>query len=191
MNSPRCMKKSFVDLRNEVGHWGDFVADCRPMIVGIGRKRGISPQELKDYVQTVLTALLHSIATVCQPRRGFIEAWIYRVAVNKAIDIHRHQRRQRRLLENIAHQLTPSMSVVEVENDTRRAILKSALVQVRAEFQEKTWQCFLRHSVRQEPAHLVGKDLGLSENAVYVNSSRITARVRQYCRNRNASEQLD
>ena len=45
----------------------------------------------------------------------------------------------------------------------------------------RTWACFERHILGHEPAADVARDLGLTVNAVYVNSSNVLSRVRAKC----------
>jgi hypothetical protein len=63
----------------------------------------------------------------------------------------------------------------------RRRIVSFALEQVRAQSQATTWACFERHLLERKPSALVAHDLGLSTNAVNINSSRILDRIRRYC----------
>jgi hypothetical protein len=63
----------------------------------------------------------------------------------------------------------------------RRRVLAFALERVRARSRPATWACFDRHLLQGRPAAEVAGELGLSANAVNVNSSRILDRLRRFC----------
>ena len=61
-------------------------------------------------------------------------------------------------------------------------MLGYALAQVRARSRPSTWACFEGHVLHGRTAAEVAAELGVSPNVVAVNSSRVLARLRSYCR---------
>ena len=55
------------------------------------------------------------------------------------------------------------------------------LERVRTQSQPKTWACFEQHILRGRPSVEVAAELRLTANSVYVNASRVLARVREQC----------
>jgi RNA polymerase sigma-70 factor (ECF subfamily) len=58
------------------------------------------------------------------------------------------------------------------------ALLRRALEQIRAGFEERTWQAFWRVVVEDQKAVDVAADLQMTVNAVYVAKSRVLGRLR-------------
>src|SRR5690606_30074522 len=65
--------------------------------------------------------------------------------------------------------------------DLRGRLVRHALAQIRDEFRPRTWQCFLLHALEGRNAEDVSRDVGVSTNAVYINSSRVMSRLREVC----------
>ena len=56
------------------------------------------------------------------------------------------------------------------------------MLNVQAAVETRTWQCFAEHLLGSRRAADVADELGLTANAVYVNSSRVLDRLRVQCR---------
>jgi RNA polymerase sigma-70 factor (ECF subfamily) len=50
---------------------------------------------------------------------------------------------------------------------------------MRTDFEPTTWQACVEHAVNDKTAAEVGRELGLSEGAVYVAKARVLRRLRQ------------
>jgi RNA polymerase sigma-70 factor (ECF subfamily) len=70
---------------------------------------------------------------------------------------------------------------LEWERLHRRRVLSFALERVRARSRPASWACFERHLLQRRPSAEVAAELGLTPNAVDVNTSRILDRVRKFC----------
>ena len=68
------------------------------------------------------------------------------------------------------------------EQEYRQRLFDWAAAQVRAHFQESTWQAFWRTAVGGEEPAAVGTDLGMSVGAVYIARSRVSTRIREEIR---------
>lgn len=161
--------------------WQEFLRIYRPLIDRAVRKVGVPPQDHEDAVQDVLMQLVKVLPTFSyQKRRGFFRHWLRHVTRNKAIDF----RRRRSGVPVPSDQLDPCT----VHDDPaawlrefRQGLLQSAMTCVEPEFRPRTWQCFVLHVIEQRPAADTALHVGVSVNAVYVNASRVVARLREFC----------
>ena len=69
----------------------------------------------------------------------------------------------------------------DVALDEQRNLMIRSLELARIKSSLLAWNCFERHVMERQAAREVGRQLGLSDNAVYVNASRVLDRVRTYC----------
>jgi RNA polymerase sigma-70 factor (ECF subfamily) len=73
----------------------------------------------------------------------------------------------------------PDREFIEAE---RRRVVGFALEKVRDASKPTTWACFEEHILKGRRAADVAGQLGITTNALYVNASRVQARVREQCR---------
>jgi len=182
MNNTR--SSLLLDLQQGNGHqsWEEFVQLYRPLIAHAARKAGLRRQELDDLIQTVLLQLVKVLPTFCYQReRGFFRNWLYRVATNQAIDLHRRRTHER--LVHVSDNLDVAEQARSPEEDTAfdEELLQAAMRCVEREFRPRTWACFIHRMVDQKPANEISRELGLSENAVFINASRVLGRLREFC----------
>ena len=168
--------------------WGEFVALYEPMLTAYLRHQGLGPEDTRDVVQEVFARLVKSLPEFeLQRRRGRFRTWLWQVCRSALVDWARRRRRQARAEDAWLRQLSesppqdPSDSDPEWGNLHRRRVLAFALERVRARSRPATWACFDRHLLQGRPAAEVAGELGLSANAVNVNSSRILDRLRRFC----------
>lgn len=161
--------------------WNEFVALYEPLLLAYVRKQGLVGQDAHDVVQNVFVALLRSLARF-EPARARFRTWLYCIAQNALVDFWRKERTIRKA-EKARRQSPPPAPEPDPEWDTlhHRRILQFATEQVRADTAAKTWACFEEHVLKGRPGAEVGPQLGLSANNVYVNASRVLARIRARC----------
>src|SRR5262249_37887226 len=68
----------------------------------------------------------------------------------------------------------------ECDRTESRRALGQVLGEVRVRTAPATWACFEGQCLRGRPADELAAELGISPNAVYVNASRVRARVRYW-----------
>lgn len=163
------------------GRWDEFIQRYRPLIAHAVRRTGIPSQDQDDVIQSILLQLLKVLPTFAYQReKGFFRNWLRRIATNQALDWHRKQSRSRSVVVyNEALAGLPSRDEEQERFD--HELLQAALRSVRAEFRPRTWECFEQRILQQKSAAQIASDLNLSENAVFINTSRVLSRVREFC----------
>lgn len=163
--------------------WREFTALYQPLIERFARTAGISGSDIDDVVQDVLIQLLRALPSFAyRKERGHFRQWLRRITVNKSIDVHRKS----------ARSPVPHACVDDVPEDSRGIesswtrefrlqLVRAALQHIRPDVRPRTWDCFAGHVLQQRSAAEVSRQVGVSENAVYVNSTRVIARVREFC----------
>jgi RNA polymerase sigma-70 factor (ECF subfamily) len=168
--------------------WRQFVALYQPLLLAYVRRRGLSGSDAEDVVQDVLARLLRALPEFDLNReRGRFRTWLWRLTHNLLIDRARH--RQRHVWAERARAEPEALELpADEEPDAdwrvlhRRRVLEFAKDQVRARSQPRTWACFEEYVLRGRPCAEVAAELGVTPNVVAVNSSRVLARLRDYCR---------
>ncbi|WP_437193829.1 RNA polymerase sigma factor [Planctomicrobium sp. SH527] len=161
--------------------WEEFLKIYRPLILRTVRGAGVRPQDIDDAVQDVLVQLLRVLPTFSyQRKRGFFRHWLRHVTTNKAIDFHR----RRTGCLNIGDQLEGVSSPVSDDHwmrEFRLGMLQTAMASLESEFRSNTWKCFVLHALENRPAEETARAVGVSTNAVYINTSRVVSRLREFC----------
>jgi RNA polymerase sigma factor (sigma-70 family) len=139
-------------------------------------------------VQNVLVQLLQRLQRFeLDHTRGRFRTFLWQVTNYAVIDWLRRQKGQAAAEQRSVAELSafedaaaraPDADWVDEE---RKRIVAYAIDQARIEAQPRSWQCFELHILQGTAAANVATSLGLTTNAVYVNASRILARVRAKC----------
>lgn len=168
--------------------WREFVALYEPLLLSYARSRGLLEDDARDVVQDILTDLLRALPSFELDRtRGRFRTWLWQVTRNALTDRARRQQRQAEAEAEWRQRLDPDRFDQDPEPERewlaayRRRVLDFVLDRVRAQTQARTWTCFEGHLLHNRPSAEVASELGLTANAVYVNASRVLARVREQC----------
>jgi RNA polymerase sigma-70 factor (ECF subfamily) len=167
--------------------WREFVALYEPLILSYARSKGLAEDDARDVAQNVFVALLRALPTFQLDRaRGRFRTWLWQVTANALADWARGRRRQadaeaelrQRPAEGASPAGEPDAAWLAAH---RQRVLDFVLERTREEAQPRTWACFEQHLLLGRPSAEVAAELGLTANAVYVNASRLLARVREQC----------
>jgi RNA polymerase sigma-70 factor (ECF subfamily) len=165
--------------------WEEFFAIYRPLLVAYVRKRGVSEHDAADVVQEVFARLVPALADFeFDAQRGRFRTWLWRVTYNALADWGRRRATRGRAEQAWAdqhHRGDDGGSDVDWDELYRRRILEVVTERVRATTQPATWACFEGRILAGRPAAEIAAETGVSVNAVYVNASRLLARVREEC----------
>lgn len=159
--------------------WHRFVDLYTPLLAHWARRLGLSKTDGDDLVQEVFLILVRELPRfVYQPGRRF-RGWLWTVLRNKYHEKHR------RAAEPVAGEMAlAALSVPDDleavwEREYQQYVVGRAAAFIEAEFQPATWKAFWESVVHDRPAADVARDLGVSENAVYLAKGRVLRRLRQ------------
>jgi RNA polymerase sigma-70 factor (ECF subfamily) len=165
--------------------WGEFFSVYQPLLYAYVRQRGVSGPDADDVVQEVFAKLTQALSHFeFDAERGRFRTWLWRVTHNALADWARRRNARHRAERDWADEYRPpeeQHSSVEWDQLYRRRILETVLERVRLSAQTATWACFQGRILEDRPAAEIAAETGLSVNAVYVNASRLLARVREEC----------
>lgn len=162
--------------------WEELVQTYRPLILHAAEQAGARRHDREDILQSVLLQLVQVLPHFSYERKkGHFRAWLRRVTRNLVIDQHRRQRIKPVPLDESSSEATLQNRFEEEDDEFRKLILAAGLKAIEHEFRPRTWDCFCRHVLHHEPASVTAHSLGITENAVYINSSRVMTRLREFC----------
>jgi len=162
--------------------WGEFKALYEPLLFSYVRKRGLRHDEASDVVQGIFITLIRKMPTFqLDHARGRFRTWLYQVASNAVVDWVRTQQRRKKGEDGWVAPTTPEGDEQEWDKTHEQRIMEFAMEQVKKKTVEKTWKCFEEHLLKERSGADVGKELGLPPNTVYVNASRVMARIKEEC----------
>jgi RNA polymerase sigma-70 factor (ECF subfamily) len=161
--------------------WARFVELYTPLLLFWARQCGLQPADAADLVQDVFTTLVQKLPTFTYDRGRTFRGWLRTVALNKWRD------RQRRAGIPVAAAGEAHLSDVAGpdspealwEAEERQHLARRALEVMQAEFEPTTWKACWEFVVEGKPAAEVARQLGISENAVYIAKCRVLRRLRQ------------
>lgn len=161
--------------------WQRFVDLYAPLIFFWGRGQGLSATDSADLVQEVLAILVAKLPEFeYDPKRRF-RGWLRTVTINKANDLHR----QNSARPSSGHEKTiQSVTVANNvdlfdEAEYRTYLIRRVRQLMKAEFEPQTWQACWKHVTEGRSAADVGRELGISANAVRVAKCRVLRRLRE------------
>jgi len=168
--------------------WEEFVSLYEPLLLAYARRRGLAEEDARDVVQEVLASLLRSLPKFEFTReRGRFRTWLWRVTQNAIAGWARGKNRRHRAEEGWRERVRGAKDDRESEHEAEwnaayhQRVLEFSLARVREKTSPDKWACFERHKLGGQPAAQVAKELGISVELVYVNASRVLARVRDTC----------
>ena len=165
---------------NNSASWNEFAREYSRVLDDYARPYCRSEHDQRDIVQNVWLALCRLLPRFeYQPGRGGFHRLLKRIVRNTAVDWFRRRKEPPSGSETVdqvaAH---PTLDLTE---DDRHLLLKRAIEMTRNRSSPIAWHCFEMHILGQRPAREVAEDLKVTSNAVYVNASRVTDRIRSLC----------
>ncbi|HZU38647.1 MAG TPA: sigma-70 family RNA polymerase sigma factor [Gemmataceae bacterium] len=162
--------------------WDHFNRRATPRLYAFCRKRGLHPEDAEDVVQeTLLRAFL--FLPRFKPDGGAkpLLRWLLGIAYRLIVDLWRRQRPEplsEALAEGVAD---PHICDAECGGSPQpnRSRAQDAMAQVRAEFQERTWNAFELVVFGSSTAAQAGAILGMTAKAVRKANARVRARLRE------------
>lgn len=168
--------------------WSEFVAFYEPLLRSYVRKQGARDDyTVEDLVQTILVSLLRRLPTFqYDPAKGRFRTWLWQVAHNAVIDWQRATIQHNERLNQLRRDRAGQTSRPEDEWDRlhHQRILECVLEREKARQQAQpttAWACFDLHLLQGKSGADVSAQLGIPIGTVYVNASRMLARIREQC----------
>ncbi len=161
--------------------WDRFVRIYTPFIYQWARQAGSQPADAADLVQEVLTSLIQKLPEFTYDGRKSFRTWLRVVTLNKWRD---HCRRRAVHPTHAPGQEVAELAAADpqdsfAETEYRQQLVARALELMRSEFQPTTWKACWEFVACGRPAVEVSRELGITENAVYLAKSRVLRRLRQ------------
>jgi RNA polymerase sigma-70 factor (ECF subfamily) len=188
--------------------WRRLVALYGPLVHSWCLRAGLQPDDLADVFQEVFTAVAGNIGsfsrnlgrqrgepdsdqkTAAGDGRlcGSFRAWLYTITRNKLHDFYRRRAIQpqaaggstvHRWLSQLPDALGLDEAGLDEPGPHDAALARRALDLIQSDFEEKTWQAFLRVAIDGLSPREAGLELGMSAVAVRKAKSRVLRRLRE------------
>jgi RNA polymerase sigma-70 factor (ECF subfamily) len=163
--------------------WERFVQLYTPLLCLMARRLGLQGADEADLVQDVFVVLVQKLPEFRYDPGQSFRGWLWTVLHNK----WRERRRRQAALapagpEPPSEPASPDVADVVSEAEYRDFVTRRALDLMRAEFRPATWRAFWEWVVNGRPAAEVARELGLTENVVYLAKGRVLRRLRHELR---------
>jgi RNA polymerase sigma-70 factor (ECF subfamily) len=164
--------------------WARFAHLYTPLLWQWAVRLGLQPADAADLVQEVFVVLVCKLPEFDYDRDRSFRGWLKTILENKLRD---HQRRRSAQVVDAKNPVFSTLAVAAEadafdEAEYRRYLTGRALHLIQREFQPATWQAFWQLVVLDRPAADVGRELGLTPNAVYQAKFRVLRRLREELR---------
>jgi RNA polymerase sigma-70 factor (ECF subfamily) len=161
--------------------WRQFVHLYTPLLFYWARRSGETDHDAADLVQDVFVALMQTLPTFQYDRDGGkFRSWLRTLTINKLRDRKRRDVRLGKALASLpVESELPDIAETFWQAEYQQELTRRALQLMQAEFTPTTWKACWETVVEGRPADEVARELGVSENAVYIAKCRVLRRLRQ------------
>jgi RNA polymerase sigma-70 factor (ECF subfamily) len=159
--------------------WGRFVELYTPLLLQWARQLGERGEDAADLVQEVFVVLFQKLPTFDYDTHKSFRGWLRTIAVNKWRDSKRRKKLPLEPGSSLSGVTVPDDVPEFWERDYQQYLVRRALEVMRNEFQPTTREACWKLVVDGRPAAEVARELGISENAVYVAKYKVIRRVRR------------
>ena len=161
--------------------WEQFVSLYSPLLFRWAQQGKLVDHDAADFVQDLFVFLLNELPCFqYDPDGGRFRNWLKTVLARRIRD------RRKRWSPSIAFQGDlqflegeDGASTQFWETEYNHLLIRRALELMQTEFEQTTWKACWEHTVSGRTAAEVGRELGMSEAAVYVAKSRVLRRLRE------------
>ncbi len=159
--------------------WSRLVDLYTPLLFTWVQRAGANNHEAADLVQDVFTVLVQTLPGFDYNQRGHFRNWLRTVALNKLRDRKRREALALKVpLGNAAEPALPDQAEAFWDEEYRHELTRRALQLMQADFAPATWKACWEFVARGRPAEEVARELGITENAVYLAKCRVLRRLR-------------
>ena len=173
---------------DDAAAWGRLVTLYGPLVFHWCRRWGLQDEDAADVFQEVFQSVAAHLGGFRKERAGdTFRGWLRTITYSKVNDHFRRRSRQpggvggSAALAWLAQVPAPPSADEEAvaEERAERRLFHRALESIAAEFEERTWQAFLRTAVEGRAPKDVAAELEMSPGAVRVAKSRVLQRLRE------------
>ena len=140
--------------------FGELVKRHQKLIAGVAKRYGASGVEAPDLVQDVFLHAYKAVSQLEQPER--FAAWLYRLAVNRCVDLRRQGHARETATDGLAQRLSrePANPVLdEIRRTELRGIVRGAVDELSDELREVVYLRYYNELAYEEIADLLGVPL--------------------------------
>ncbi len=167
-------------LPQEEKAWERFVELYTPLLIYWARNAGLQTQDAVDLVQDVFVTLLQKLPEFRYDQSKSFRSWLRTIVMNKWRDGQRKvQRRPAAGEKGLSGVADKSGADAFWEREYREQLFRRALEIMKAEFEPATWQACWAVVVEGRSSRDVAKELGMTENAVYLAKFRVMRKLRR------------
>jgi RNA polymerase sigma-70 factor, ECF subfamily len=165
----------------DVEAWDSLVDLYGPLIHGWCRRAGLAEADLDDVGQDVFRAILAGLPKFRKERpEDTFRGWLRTITRSKLADHFRKRGRQPQARGGSdpfgGQEPVAAAEAALPDNDEPsdlQQLVRRGLDQVRSRFSDESIRAFWGTAVEQRPAAEVGRELGLSANAVHISKCRV------------------
>jgi RNA polymerase sigma-70 factor, ECF subfamily len=167
--------------------WERLVNLYSPLVYRWCRQSGLQAADAADVGQQVFLAVARKIGDFRRDRDGdSFRGWLRTIAMNRLCDHQRTLGKNRAeggdALDGLAQLAADDSGASDTKSqreEEESLLFRRAMDLMRTEFEEKTWQAFWQVVVDSRSPADVGRDLGMTANAVYLARGRVLRRLRE------------
>jgi RNA polymerase sigma-70 factor (ECF subfamily) len=173
--------------QNESDAWNRLVDLYGPMVYfRCHRHWNLRPSDAEHIGQDVFTALARKVGDFQRQRAGSFRKWLRTITDNKCRDLMRGRwiaeasggTAAREVLANLPDETDVDGETL-ADNCARMQVIRQALSAIENEFSERDIGIFWSIAVDDRYRQDVAKDLGVSNNTIYIVYSRVKNRLRE------------
>lgn len=166
--------------------WDRFACLYTPLVYAWARRHGLQEHDAADVVQEVFQTVAQKIEDYGKNRDpGSFRGWLWVMTRNQAFLLYRRKQKQPEATggtdANVRLLDLPHWDEVQdaaSADEDGQHLLRRALMLIRTDFAEPTWQAFERTVLNDEPAVDVAASLGMTANAIRQAKFRVLQRLR-------------
>jgi RNA polymerase sigma-70 factor, ECF subfamily len=160
--------------------WERLLQLYAPLLYFWALRAGESAHDAADLVQDVLVVLVKTLPGFRYDADKSFRNWLRTVTLNKL----RERKRRLRGVGQVALQDVPEPEVPDDvdrfwDEEYRKQLEGRALQLMQSDFEPTTWKACWQSVVEERSAAEVARELGISENAVYLARCRVLRRLRK------------
>lgn len=146
-------------LRGDRQAFGELVERYQRLVASVAWRYGIGQMEIEDVVSEVFVKAYQNLHRF-RPEHAF-STWLYRLAINHAIDHTRRQRKEQGRTEMPQSLLDPAPTADEgVESGERATLVRSALAKLKAHYRDVLFLVYVEGLKIEEVAGVLGLPQG-------------------------------